>query len=163
MRQVVVGKIAAYESQATNGAWTNQALMVADLCPNVVLDTSSSNGWIRYHPGLTLAAAFREAELSMAALRQLPEIWSRRRKFREGSAAQRALALLIGFPVVTPRRLASELDITYAAANKGIAQLAGTGILTEGTGRARNRIFIAREVRRIYNRPFGDEPELPNA
>jgi predicted TIM-barrel fold metal-dependent hydrolase len=38
-----------------------EALMVADLCPNVVLDTSSSNGWIRYHPGLTLAAAFREA------------------------------------------------------------------------------------------------------
>ena len=35
--------------------------MVADLCPNVVLDTSSSNGWIRYHPGLTLATAFRQA------------------------------------------------------------------------------------------------------
>lgn len=38
-----------------------EALMVADLCPNVVLDTSSSNRWIRYHPGLTLAAVFREA------------------------------------------------------------------------------------------------------
>jgi predicted TIM-barrel fold metal-dependent hydrolase len=38
-----------------------EALMVADLCPNVVLDTSSSNGWIRYHPGLTLATAFRQA------------------------------------------------------------------------------------------------------
>ena len=25
-----------------------EALMVADLCPNVLLDTSSSNGWIRY-------------------------------------------------------------------------------------------------------------------
>ena len=35
--------------------------MVADLCPNVVLDTSSSNGWIRYHPGLRLATAFRQA------------------------------------------------------------------------------------------------------
>ena len=35
--------------------------MVADLCPNVVFDTSSSNGWIKYHPGLTLAGVFRQA------------------------------------------------------------------------------------------------------
>jgi predicted TIM-barrel fold metal-dependent hydrolase len=38
-----------------------EALMLADLCRNVVLDTSSSNGWMRYHPGLTLAAVFRQA------------------------------------------------------------------------------------------------------
>ncbi len=38
-----------------------EALMVADLCPNVYLDTSSSNGWIRYHPGLTLRSAFDRA------------------------------------------------------------------------------------------------------
>jgi predicted TIM-barrel fold metal-dependent hydrolase len=38
-----------------------EALMLADLCPNVLLDTSSSNGWIKYQPGLTLAAVFRQA------------------------------------------------------------------------------------------------------
>ena len=38
-----------------------EALMVADLCPNVILDTSSSNGWMRYHPGLTLSGVFRAA------------------------------------------------------------------------------------------------------
>jgi len=38
-----------------------EALMVADLCPNVYFDTSSSNGWIKYVPGLTLAAVFRQA------------------------------------------------------------------------------------------------------
>ena len=38
-----------------------EALMVADLCPNIVLDTSSSNAWIKYHPGLTLAGIFRQA------------------------------------------------------------------------------------------------------
>jgi len=31
------------------------------MCPNVLLDTSSSNGWIKYHPGLTLTAVFRQA------------------------------------------------------------------------------------------------------
>ena len=38
-----------------------EALMAADLCANVHLDTSSSNGWIRYHPGLTLESVFRTA------------------------------------------------------------------------------------------------------
>jgi hypothetical protein len=38
-----------------------EALMVADLCANVRLDTSSSNGWIKYHPGLTLGAVFQQA------------------------------------------------------------------------------------------------------
>src|SRR5882724_1149186 len=37
-----------------------EALMTGDLCPNVVLDTSSSNGWIKY-VGLSLAAVFRQA------------------------------------------------------------------------------------------------------
>jgi predicted TIM-barrel fold metal-dependent hydrolase len=38
-----------------------EALMVADLCPNILFDTSSSNGWIKYEPGLTLSAVFRQA------------------------------------------------------------------------------------------------------
>jgi predicted TIM-barrel fold metal-dependent hydrolase len=39
-----------------------ETLMVADLCPNVLLDTSSSNGWMRYEdPALTLAAVFKRA------------------------------------------------------------------------------------------------------
>ena len=42
-----------------------EALMAADLCPNIYFDTSSSNRWIRYTPGLTLAEAFRTA-LSVA-------------------------------------------------------------------------------------------------
>jgi predicted TIM-barrel fold metal-dependent hydrolase len=38
-----------------------EALMAADQCPNIYLDTSSSNSWIRYHPGLTLDGVFRQA------------------------------------------------------------------------------------------------------
>lgn len=38
-----------------------EALMAADACPNIHIDTSSSNGWIRYTPGLTLADAFKAA------------------------------------------------------------------------------------------------------
>jgi uncharacterized protein len=38
-----------------------EALMAADLCPNIRFDTSSSNGWVRFHSGLDLAGAFRQA------------------------------------------------------------------------------------------------------
>lgn len=44
------------------GAGTfREALMAADMCGNVHFDTSSSNSWIRYTPGLTLDAAFKAA------------------------------------------------------------------------------------------------------
>lgn len=36
-----------------------EALMLADQCQNVHLDTSSSNGWLRYLPGLTLDQVFK--------------------------------------------------------------------------------------------------------
>ena len=38
-----------------------EALMLADCCPNVYLDTSSSNSWIKYTPGLTLEQVFKAA------------------------------------------------------------------------------------------------------
>jgi len=46
-----------------------EALMLADLCPNVYLDTSSSNSWMRYE-ALDLAAVFRRA-LDVAGPRRL--------------------------------------------------------------------------------------------
>jgi predicted TIM-barrel fold metal-dependent hydrolase len=47
-----------------------EALMAADTCANIHLDTSSSNGWITYTPGLTLEAVFKAA-LSVAGPRRL--------------------------------------------------------------------------------------------
>jgi predicted TIM-barrel fold metal-dependent hydrolase len=38
-----------------------EALMAADACPNIHFDTSSSNSWIRYTPGLALDAVFKSA------------------------------------------------------------------------------------------------------
>jgi uncharacterized protein len=39
-----------------------EALMLCDLCPNVYLDTSSTNSWMRYQPeALDLAGVFRRA------------------------------------------------------------------------------------------------------
>jgi hypothetical protein len=38
-----------------------EALMAVDAAPNIFLDTSSSNAWVKYVPGLTLADVFRRA------------------------------------------------------------------------------------------------------
>ncbi len=38
-----------------------EALMAAASAPNIVFDTSSSNGWIRFHPGFTLRTVFEQA------------------------------------------------------------------------------------------------------
>jgi uncharacterized protein len=38
-----------------------ETLMAADQCSNIYLDTSSSNAWMKYHPGLTLDAVYRQA------------------------------------------------------------------------------------------------------
>ncbi len=46
-----------------------EALMLADLCPNVYLDTSSSNSWMRYE-GLNLVTVFQRA-LEVAGPRRL--------------------------------------------------------------------------------------------
>lgn len=40
------------------GGLLRQLLMAAEVCPNLHVDTSSSNRWIRYQPGLTLAEVF---------------------------------------------------------------------------------------------------------
>ncbi|HSR51627.1 MAG TPA: amidohydrolase family protein [Acidobacteriota bacterium] len=47
-----------------------EALMVADLCPNIHFDTSSSNGWVRYC-GLSLEEAFRRSLSVLGAGRLL--------------------------------------------------------------------------------------------
>ncbi|MSO45947.1 MAG: amidohydrolase [Acidobacteria bacterium] len=38
-----------------------EALIAADACANIHFDTSSSNNWVRYTPGLTLDAVFQAA------------------------------------------------------------------------------------------------------
>lgn len=40
--------------------YLRELLMVLDTCPNVLVDTSSSNGWLKYSPGLTLRHVFAQ-------------------------------------------------------------------------------------------------------
>ncbi|BCS33416.1 hypothetical protein TBR22_A26430 [Luteitalea sp. TBR-22] len=38
-----------------------ELLMLGDTCPNVLVDTSSTNAWMKYNPGLTLRHVFTQA------------------------------------------------------------------------------------------------------
>jgi len=102
-----------------------------------------------------------ELMVTREALRQLRDVWQTRRKFREKSAAARALDVLPHYPVITIKRLARLLDVTVPAASSAIDQLVESGILTERTGYRRNRMFAVNEALSIINRPFGAAPNLP--
>jgi predicted TIM-barrel fold metal-dependent hydrolase len=47
-----------------------EALMAADAAENVHIDTSSSNGWRKFHPGLSLDDVFRQV-VSVAGARRV--------------------------------------------------------------------------------------------
>ena len=38
-----------------------EVLMAAEQCPNIHMDSSSTNAWMKYYPGLTLEGVFRQA------------------------------------------------------------------------------------------------------
>lgn len=99
-----------------------------------------------------------ELVVTRAALKDLQQQWAERRRFRAGSAALRALALVPSYPVLTANRLALLLNVSFAASMTAIKHLVEAGILQERTGYRRNRIFVAPEILRLINRPFGDDP-----
>jgi predicted TIM-barrel fold metal-dependent hydrolase len=48
-----------------------ETMMAADACPNIYVDTSSSNSWIRYAPGWTLTGVFKTSMSVVGASRLL--------------------------------------------------------------------------------------------
>jgi hypothetical protein len=76
--------------------------------------------------------------------------------------AEWALSILPHYPIVTVKRLAEHLGVSYTAAGTATDQLGSAGILIEQTGYERNRIFVAKEALSIVNRPFGADPILPD-
>jgi Fic family protein len=97
-----------------------------------------------------------------SALGELTEIWRKRRKFRQGSAALASLDQLAHYPVLTIKRLADLLEVSFTAASQAVDQLIEAGILIERTGYERNRVFAAGEALTIINRPLGETPILPD-
>jgi Fic family protein len=98
----------------------------------------------------------QEAEKTKAALLSLPDRWIEQANFRQGSAALRALKVVLESPILSVKLLEKRLKISQPAAKRAIDQLCNAKILRERTGMGRNRIFAAEEVIELLARPFGE-------
>lgn len=107
-----------------------------------------------------IVASWDESQKTKAALLRLPVWWQERAKFREESAAKRALPELLATPILTIKNLEEKLGVSNPAALRAINQLCEAKILRERTGFARNRIFAAEEVIELLARRFGEDPDL---
>ena len=87
-----------------------ETMMAADACPNMLVDTSSSNGWIRYAPGWTLNGVFKTAMSVLGPSRMLfgtdssffPRGWQRgiyesqKTAMREAGISESDQSLILG-------------------------------------------------------------------
>lgn len=107
-----------------------------------------------------IIASTEEETVTLQALQRLPEQWQERGRYRHGSAAARALELLLRMPVITVKLLADELGISLPAAAAGIKRLEESGVVRDRSGRGRRRIYAAEEVINLLSRPFGADIDV---
>ena len=107
-----------------------------------------------------IVACTEEEAATQQVLKQLPDVWQERGKFRGGSTAARALQLILRMPVVTVKLMADELSVSLEAASQGMRRLQEAGVVRDRSGRGRSRIYAAEEVTGILARPFGVAPEI---
>jgi Fic family protein len=90
--------------------------------------------------------AAEETQVTARKLLGLPTSWNERITGRQGSAARRLLDLLLSTQTLTSQWVESELQLTPRSALGGIEDLEEVGIVSEITGRKRNRVWIVSEV-----------------
>lgn len=75
---------------------------------------------------------------------------------RASSLVVKLVEYLFAQPVVTVAAVAEELKVTPVTAQQHINHLVAANILTETTGRKRNRIYVAKKIILTINEPvFG--------
>jgi Fic family protein len=107
-----------------------------------------------------IVASSNEEAVTQHVLEQLPEKWQARGRFRRGSSAQRALALLLRMPVMTVSLLAAELEVSIQSASQGLLRLEKSGVVKDRSKRGRNRIYAAEECISVLTRPFGSDIDV---
>ena len=101
-----------------------------------------------------------EVKKSKEVISSLENIWQSRGQFRDKSAAQRALKVLLSKPIITSSILQEELQISAPASTNAINQLVDKGVIAHRKFENRKPIYAAEELIQILARPFGSEIEL---
>ncbi len=91
-------------------------------------------------------AALTNASALVAELRAIRAGWQDTVRARAGAGAWRVADLLVRQPVLDSPTVARELGVPVQNAVRVLAPLLEAGVLTEFTGRRRNRMWQAREV-----------------
>lgn len=91
-------------------------------------------------------AAAVESRASIAALRELPAEWQSLVDASPGSATARLLAALLDDPVMSGEDAIAAIGSTPATAYAALERLTDAGVVTEITGRKRDRVWAANDV-----------------
>ena len=80
-----------------------------------------------------------------------------RERYQDGPNSVSHLAMeVFTKPYLTVNEASELLDMTYGAANNAVSKLEADGVLEEVTGQSRNRVFRAREVFHIIQKPVDE-------
>ena len=90
--------------------------------------------------------AAEETQVAAGTLVGMPAMWHDRLEPREGSASRRLIDVLLDVQTLTSQWVEKELELTPRSALGGIDELEEAGIVTEITGRQRNRVWVVSEV-----------------
>lgn len=111
--------------------------------------------WIRFFSvGVEVAA--QESMTLAFALEKIMGKWAEQVAalgLRSDAVLHRFPALLVGAPVLSVQLAQNMLGVSFPAASSALAKLEEMGILFRPTQQKRNRLFIAREVIDVLNRP----------
>jgi Fic family protein len=109
--------------------------------------------WIHFFV-LAARAQARDAHDRGERLLDLRDAYrARYQRGRTSAALLRVIDMLFESPAITVPRVEQALRITFPTANAWIERLVQDGVLTEVTGRARNRIYLAPAIFDLLDAP----------
>lgn len=110
-----------------------------------------------------LAGVEQQAKDAVQRIDRLLALW---KSYRDRVTASRSSALLLRLidqlfdvPMITVPNAAKLLGVTQRSASQNIQKLMGAGILTETTGRTRNRLYVARGILETVDTSTGNVPQ----
>lgn len=116
-----------------------------------ISETGNFEPWVRFFAEAVKAQSER-------ALAKADDLITARdaivRKLHEASVRGVAIRIaeeLVGYPYVTPTRMAERFGVTYEGANAAIARLVEQDVLREATGRTYARVFVSPKILHIIN------------
>jgi len=123
---------------------------------DLLLDVSQQGAWENWIL-FFLTGVAEQSRDAIKRSKNLLDLWQHYRDALQGSRATgvqfRMLDTLFKTPILTNARICRELGITARAAQQNIDKLVDNKILSEITGRQRNRVFSAKEIMNITDAP----------